>query len=174
MHAEIPIILNFNDTFTFQSIELLLFMVKEKPKFQILNKSLRNRIYSIVVECAENIKKYSADEYLKLVDKSLMPHITLRKHGEDFIITAGNPVLNKKLTKLRNRLEEIDRLSMSELKALYGVLINKDIASINNGAGLGLITIAMKACKEISYDIIPVNDNYSFFEISVIINKCYE
>ena len=168
--GETETILTYNDRVTFQSIGLILKSLKETPEFQILNKSLQKRIYSIIVECTENIKKYSIDTLQIVMDKAGSHHISLKKQGSNFIIYAGNPILNQNVDDLKSRLEEINNLNKEGLNELYENIINKEFASEKNGAGLGLITIALKASSKIIYKITRLDENYSYFELEVEIN----
>ncbi len=163
-------ILTYNDRITFQSIELILKKLKEANAFQILNKSLQKRIYSILVECTENIKKYSINKLQANINQTDSPQITLKKQGNNFIINAGNPILNQNVDDLKSRLEEINNLNKEGLNELYENIINKEFASEKNGAGLGLITIALKASSKIIYKITRLDENYSYFELEVEIN----
>lgn len=164
------IILIYNDWFTFQSIELILQKLKETHSFQILNKSLQKRIYSVIVECTENIKKYSIDKLPSVLNQAGSPHISLKKQGNNYIVKAGNPILNQNANDLKCRLEKMNNLNKEGLNKLYENIIKKEFTSEKNGAGLGLVTIALKASSKIIYKITRLDENYSFFELEVEIN----
>ena len=104
------------------------------------------------------------------MNKAGSPHISLKKQGSNFIIYAGNPILNQNVDDLKGRLEEINNLNKEGLNELYENIINKEFASEKNGAGLGLITIALKASSKIIYKITRLDENYSYFELEVEIN----
>lgn len=163
-------ILTYNDRVTFQSIELILRRLKESYTFQILNKSLQKRIYSIIVECTENIKKYSIDNLQMVIDPPGSTNISLKKQGDKFIVTAGNPILNQNVSNLISRLDEVNTLNKEGLNELYENIINKEFNMEKNGAGLGLVTIASKASSKIMYKITRLDENYSYFELKVEIN----
>lgn len=168
--GEMETILTYNDRVTFQSIELILKKLKEANAFQILNKSLQKRIYSILVECTENIRKYSINKLQADINQTGSPHISLKKQGNNFIVNAGNPILNQHVNGLENRIEELNKLNKEGLNKLYENIINKEFTSGKNGAGLGLVTIAIKASSKIIYTISRLDENYSFFELEVEIN----
>ena len=163
-------ILTFNDRVTFQSIELILSRLKESHAFQILNKSLQKRIYSIIVECTENIKKYSIDKLQAIPGQTGSPHISLKKQGNKFIVNAGDPILNQNVSILKCRLDKVNNLNKEGLNELYENIINKEFTMEKNGAGLGLVTIASKASSKIIYKITRLDENYSYFELKVEIN----
>ena len=163
-------ILTYSDMVTFQSIELILKELKEANAFQILNKSLQKRIYSILVECTENIKKYSINKLQADINQTGSPHISLKKQGNNFIVNAGNPILNQNVNDLKCRLEKVNKLNKEGLNKLYENIINKEFTSEKNGAGLGLVTIALKASSKIIYKITRLDENYSYFELEVEIN----
>ena len=168
--AKTEIILDYNDKITFHSIDLLLGRLKETHEFQVLEKSIRKRIYSILVECAENIYKYSADNFSNANDKNRLPNISLKKQGNTYIIKAGNLILNQNIDDLTKRLKKVNQLSKTGLKELYEKIINKKSDVEKDGAGLGIVTMALKADSKIKYKFTPVDESYSYFELQMKIN----
>ena len=164
------IILDYNDKITFHSIDLLLDKLKETYEFQVLEKSIRKRIYSILVECAENIYKYSADNFSIANDKNRLPEISLKKQGTTYIIKAGNLILNQNIGNLTIRLKEVNQLSKAGLKELYEKIINKKSDVEKEGAGLGIVTMALKADSKIKYKFTLINKSFSYFELQMEIN----
>ena len=147
---------------------MLLGRLKETHEFQVLGKSIRKRIYSILVECAENIYKYSADNFSN--DKNRLPNISLRKQGNTYIIKAGNLILNQNIDSLKKKLKKVNQLSKAGLKELYEKIINKKSDVEKDGAGLGIVTMALKTDSKINYKFTPVDESISYFELQMEIN----
>jgi len=77
--------------------------------------------------------------------------------------------MNESINKLINRLEHINQLDRAGLKASYAEIINKESISDEDGAGLGLIIIALNSKNEIDYNFTSLNDQYSYFELKITI-----
>ncbi len=150
-------------------IESLLLQIKMAKEYNDLNITIRKRIYGVLVECLENIVYYSAD--LPLNDKLYQPRISVRKDGNKIVIMSGNPVKANDKEKLVCRLNEISRADSIELKELYEKRINRVFKKEKNGAGLGLIYMALKSGNRISYNFKPFNNNSLYFEIKIELNK---
>jgi hypothetical protein len=163
------IILEYKGIFSFENIDPLLEKLKTLPAYLRIRKKLRKKLYSIFVECAENIDKHTVTESILVNDKILEPYIILYMQDEKYIIETGNVIRNKNMDGLRKRFEQINRLDMEGLKATYAEKINKEYISEAEGAGLGLITVALKAEGNIHHSFTPLNDRYSYFEMKITI-----
>ncbi len=162
-------ILGFKGAITVKTAELLLNKLKITQEFQDLEKRIRKKVYSVFVECIENIYKHSGRRLANVNDEKILPYISLEKQCNEYIITAGNSISNESIVKLKNRLVQVNQLDKVKLKALYEDIINKDSVSYEEGAGLGLITIALKSEKRIKYNFTSVDNKYSYFEIEIFI-----
>ncbi len=58
--SESEIIMDYHGPVDFSVIELLLNNLKKTKAFTAFNKTTGKRVYSLVVECLENISKHSA------------------------------------------------------------------------------------------------------------------
>lgn len=167
--SEPEVILGYKGIVTFENIDPLLEKLKKLPAYLAIKKSVRKRLYSIFVECIENIDKHTIAESILVNDKIMEPYINLCKQDEKYIINTGNVIRIKNIDRLRNRLEQINRQDKEGLKASYTEIINKEYISEVEGAGLGLITVALKAEGNIHHSFTPLNDQYSYFEMKIIL-----
>jgi len=167
--SELEVILGYKGEVAFETIDPLLERLKKLPAYQAIKIPVRKRVYSIFVECIENIYKHTITDSLHVNDKTIVPFINLGMQDEKYIISTGNVIRNKSINKLRNRLEQINQLDKAGLKASYADIINKEFISDVEGAGLGLITISLKAENKINYNFTFLNDQYSFFEMKISI-----
>lgn len=165
--SEPEIILDYKGTINFETIDPLLNRIKKHPSFRSLIKQVQKKLYSIVVECIENINNHSVPDLANY--KNRLPYISLRKQCDKYIITAGNVISNENINKLRNKIEQINQLDKAGLKALYEDIINKKNVPGEKGAGLGLLTMALKSENRLDYNFFSISDKYSYFEISVYI-----
>jgi hypothetical protein len=66
-------------------------------------------------------------------------------------------------------MDEINALSPEEVKEQYKKILSNGQMSDKGGGGLGMIDIARRTGKPLLYDFVPVNDNFSFFSLNVVI-----
>ena len=125
--------------------------------------AIKKKIYKIIVECLENICKHSEQ-----LEKELRPAIFLLGRQEDYYyIITGNYLYNNEIDPLRTRIDDINNLDREEIRTKYiGVLSHGDI-SIKQGAGLGMIDVALKSGNKLEYEFIPLKDAISFYVLKV-------
>ena len=150
-------------------IDQLLEKFKKRPEFINLDKSAGNRVYSILVECLENILKYSVKK--PVFGSKLQPTISVRKLNDKIIIKAGNPVTSDKTGELTMRLNQLNHLDEKELNTLYENTINKKMQQNGDGAGLGFILMKLKSGNEIDYNFNRVDIDHTYFELNISVNE---
>jgi hypothetical protein len=127
------------------------------------DENLRKRVFSVFIEQAQNVMRYSADQ---LQDPDGVGHrvgiITFGIQGKFFVLT-GNRMLTADAERLRARLEEIRDLNQEDLRAYYRRQLNVPQQEGDKGAGLGLIEIARRVSQPFEFDFIPLDDGTSFF-----------
>jgi hypothetical protein len=160
------VILNYEGPIDFETLEKILRLVKDDLASHNIKKVVKKRIYSILVECLENILRHGTD----ISDNRIHPYIKLEKGINVYQVTAGNLILNSTITLLEEKLSKIAHCNKEQLQIMYKNQINKDAVLSKDGAGLGFITIALKSNIPLNYKFIPVNDQFSVFELQVIIH----
>ncbi|HUX57047.1 MAG TPA: SiaC family regulatory phosphoprotein [Bacteroidales bacterium] len=167
--SESGIFLDYHGAVDLSVIELLLVKLKKTKEFGALNKITSKRTYALAVECLENIYKHSA---LKSSDdQRMLPHISVKEKNDKIIIVAGNPVSFESKDKLVRRLDHLNQSDEAALKTMHENIIRSDLKQNANGAGLGLIFMAMKSGNTIKYSFNPLTSNYLYFEIQISLNK---
>ncbi len=161
------VILGHKGEVAFQTIDLLLAKLKALPAYKAISMTDRKRIYSIFVECIENINKHTIPDSVSVDEINMEPYIYLISQETEYVISTGNVVRKERIDPLRNRLEQINHYDKDRLKASYTNIVNKEALSEENGSGLGLITIGLKAKNKIHFHFTPLNDHYSFFEMKI-------
>ena len=157
-------LVNYEGAITFGTIEMLLSKLRNSHEFQILKKPSRKRLYGIFVESIDNIYKYA----IKRQGKSgSPPKISVKKEGELYLVRAGNLVRNDDVGEITFKLERVNQLDVEALKSLYEEVINKEPRSSDTGAGLGLITMALRTDRDIVFGFEVVDSSHSFFEYEI-------
>jgi hypothetical protein len=167
--SESDIFLDYRGPLDFAIIDSILKKLKESREFILLNKTTGKRLYSMVVECLENICKH-AD--LKLANNpATYSHILARRENDKIVIIAGNPVTDAAKNNISARIDHINNSNEDTLISSYEEKIKGDVISDDKCAGLGFIYMALKSGNKLAYSFIPLIGDFSYFEIKITLNK---
>lgn len=164
------VIIDFRGPISFETMEKLLNELKCAPAFNELRKPVRKRLYGTVVESIDNIYKYAAFNQVDSQGNSRTPLLVVKKQDDIFTVSVGNLVMSDLVDGLKSKLDKVNELDSEELKKLYEEVINKESEEADTGAGLGLITMALRTEVDIEYSFEPVDAGYSFFTMKIDIN----
>ncbi len=168
--AKSGVILDYHGPVDLAVIDLLLKNLKISREYTNLNTTTSKRTYAMVVECLENIYNHSV--FSSSEDKRMQPHISVILDDDDKIrIMSGNTVTNNSKDKLINHLDSLNQADEAALKTLHENKISSHLKQNENGAGLGLIFMAMKSGNSLKYSFKPMSNDYFYFEIQISINK---
>ena len=84
--------------------------------------------------------------------------------------TTSNSLFFENLTGKINKVNDLNR---EELKAYYKQVLNNGEISDKGGGGLGFIDIAKKSGEKLVYNIREIDENYSFFTLTVKISQIW-
>ncbi len=168
--AKTRTLVDFEGAITFGTIEMLLNQLRSTGEFQGMKKPARKRLYSVFVESIDNIYKYGTTVPRDEQGAGRLPRISVISHEEGYLVRAGNLVANDDIGDLKFKLDRVNQLDDEALKTLYEDVINRDSDASDTGAGLGLITMAMRTNSDIDYTFAEVDNNHSFFEIQITLN----
>lgn len=163
------ILLDYQGPVDFKVSESLLKKLRKNAEFSSLVITTRKRVFSIVVECLENITKNSLSKSRGGIDSH--SRIIVRKNQEKIDILAGNLIDETANEKLATYLELIKNLDNDALRKLYETRICNEPVKGENSAGLGLISIALKSGNNINYTFRPQNNGLIFFEINISLDR---
>ena len=163
-------LVEFEGVISFGTIEMLLNQLRSTREFQEMKKPTKKRLYSIFVESVDNIFKYAAGMPGNGKSSLRVPKVSVVKKKDQFLVKAGNLVLNDDIGDLKFKLDRVNQLDSEALKSLYEDVINKESNVSDTGAGLGLITMAMRTHCDIEYTFTPLDVDYSFFELQITLN----
>lgn len=158
-------ILNYEGPIEFEITEVLLQKVKKDLEPQDIRKVLKKRVYNIMVECIENILRHKAGD----PGTEIHPYIKLESIDNVFQITAGNLIAKNEVKDLKEKLDVVVLQDKEHLQKMYEEQINKEEILTHNGAGLGILTIALKSNNKIGYEFKSIDDTYSVFELQVTV-----
>ncbi len=164
-------IIDFKGPITFATMEMLLNQLRSASQLAAMRKPAKKRLYGTVVETLDNIFKYAADVAPDTRSKRRMPQLKVVKKGPEFIVTAGNQVLNEHVEDLKFKLDRVNQLDDEALKSLYEEVINQEAGDTDNGAGLGLITMALRTEQDLRYSFTSLDSAHSFFTMQITIKE---
>ncbi|MCK4879909.1 MAG: SiaB family protein kinase [Bacteroidales bacterium] len=164
-------IIDFEGSISFETMEKLLNQLKSARQFNALRKPVRKRVYGTVVESIDNIFKYSAPVQGKVQILKRPPQIQVKEQEGKFIVSAGNLIQNDQVDDLRFKLNRINKMDDKALKLLYEEVINKEASDRDRGAGLGLITMALRTDENIRYHFDPAGPVHSYFTMHITIKE---
>lgn len=133
--------------------------------------TVQKKVFHVMVECLQNISKHAdtfgSDDYLFAGRGIFM----VSKGKQDYHVTTGNVIENRKIEELTSMLEEINSLDKEGLKQLYKKQMREGRLSEKGGAGLGFIDIARKTGNQLEYHFLPIDETSSFFLLSSSISR---
>ncbi len=160
------VILFFKGAFNQSSLLNLLSIVEN----QLRESTITIKIYNIMVELLQNVSKH-ADNFSREVDWK--PGIFLITENEnEFSLVSGNYIQNAKIEALKEKLEETNSLTFTDLVLKYNQRLQN--FDINNNEGLGLLDLRRKSKQNLNYSFQEINDHLSFFTLQITVKKSNE
>lgn len=162
-------LLDYSGPVDHKMIDNLLKKLKKSELYLTLDKTTAKRVYSILVECLENILKHSEKDHPE--SKTCPPYILVLKTMGKIVVKAGNPVSEESESEVKSKLDKINMVDDKELNLLYDDKINQTTEKNGNSAGLGFMLMKFKSGNPIEYSFTRTRCNILFFEIQIKINK---
>ncbi len=141
--------------------------VENKLLEEGVKKGIIKKMFSILIEGLQNIRIHGA----KYHHKSQHGHVIIAKNQSGYAVSFGNYVLKKHITRLTSYLNELNELDEAAVKERYLEVLGNGIISDKGGAGLGFITIAMKAKSKLNFDFRPIDEEMDYFHFDVQLNE---
>lgn len=164
------VLINFSGRLTQEIIEELGDAVKK----YLENEATQNDTYnafSVFIEQTQNIKNYGSRKAGSALEERIANSaiIAIGKSGEGYFVSSGNLVENHDLSPLRAKLDQICALDKLGLKKLYKEQLRKEIPADSMGAGLGLIDMARRSSQPLTYSVVQLDGQVSFFTLKVYV-----
>ena len=129
---------------------------------------VRRRVFSIMVESLQNISKYNPG--FEIEERLGMPIAMIISESKGMRLTTGNLIKNTKVSSMEERLKTVNTFDKQGLKDLYrNSLAGKNLKAEHTGI-MGLIDIARKSGHKLEYQFEEVNDEYSYYVLSVLVD----
>jgi hypothetical protein len=167
--TESSVLLNYSGQLDYKTVDLLLNDLKESGGFTDIDRETGRRVYAIVVECLENIIKYSTKRYGDKPGSG--SQISVEKQDGKILIKACNLIDADKAAGLVLNLEKINAMDDTSLIARLKEKINKEHEKDEMGAGLGLMLIKLKSGNDIEFNVTVLDERTSYFELKISVNE---
>lgn len=148
-----------------ERISMLSYAAEHQLDNEGARRSAVKKIFNILIEMLQNILLHSASS-----EKNGNPfYMILAQNMDEYVLTTANIVRNDIAEKIKRSLEELKTMNEKQLKTHYMEVLGNDQFSIKGGAGLGLITIALKCQNHFTFEEVPIDGHVSFFTMSAYI-----
>ncbi|MFT5819480.1 MAG: hypothetical protein ACI8ZM_000704 [Crocinitomix sp.] len=167
------VILSFKGMMTSELLTTILQIMESKMERFEERPKIKKKVFNVLVECLQNLYHH-IDEDIDDIDteqNELNSLFMIAKTVSTYTITTGNYMKPKDVESLRGKLNLINGMTKEELKAYYKQVLNEGTMSAKGTAGLGMIDIARKSGKKLDFDFSPINNNLTFFSLSVKIEE---
>ena len=129
------------------------------------------KVYSIIVECLDNIAKHwVALDIEKILGRASPPIFMLSSHNGFYYIITGNHIPNDQIDSLIKKIEMVNALDKKGLQEYYRQTLAKESPLDRDNAGLGIIDIGLKSGNKLEYEFKPVTKDVSFYVIQARIS----
>ncbi len=129
----------------------------------------RRRVFSILVEIIENVAKYSPGTEAE--KKFGMPVAMIRLEDRTYSLTTGNLILNDNVEYLKEKLDMINQYDKVGLKELFRKSLSGQTTKTESTGNMGLIDMARKSGSKLEYEFEVVNDQYSYYTLTVKVEE---
>lgn len=156
------------------SIEGVAQTLRKNLEYEEAGNITSQSVFSVFVEQMQNILNYSAERLAstEMQDNEMRVGVVVIGHEQkSYFILCGNKVYNKDIPGLTQKLESVRHLNKEELKALYKERRRMEPDPESKGAGLGLIEMARKGTEPLEYSFLPIDQDFSFFTIKVVVGR---
>ncbi|MFN8239139.1 MAG: SiaB family protein kinase [Bacteroidales bacterium] len=126
---------------------------------------IRRKVFSILVEALENVAKYSPGKEPEAMHG--MPVAMVRLDGRMYSVTTGNLIENSHVVSLREKIDYVNSFDKHGLKHLFKEALLKQSLESESTGNMGLIEMARKSGRKLIYSFEDVNEEYSYFMLTV-------
>lgn len=165
------VILAYKGSISSELITNVLEVIDAKLEDLIIRKSIKKKLYNVLVESLQNLYHH-IDDLPDATNGKFDVHFgifVITKEGEHYKVSTGNFIRNDKIKPLQERLERVKSMSKDELKNLYKQILNNQDFTKKGGVGLGLIDMAKRTGGQLDYQFREYNEDYSFFNLDIYV-----
>lgn len=133
--------------------------------------SIKKKVSFLMAECFQNVIRYGEEMSSDEFEEDQSGFFMTRNYNNKYYIASGNLVEQAAIELLREKIENINKLSRDELKQLYLKVLGTDEFTAKGGAGLGLIEMARKSGRKLGAEFEMIDDMMAYFYLQMIIDS---
>ena len=168
---EYEISLVYEGEITQPIIKAFLSLTETKMMQQEEPGAVQRKVFHVMVECLQNVSRYSDSSIEQNYLYAGMGVFIVTRSSKEYSITTGNPMETSKIGDLKMMLENINNMDKDTLNEMYKKQIKEGSLHEKGGAGLGFIDIRRKTGNRLTYEFMPLDDEYSFFILSSSVSR---
>ena len=149
--------------------EDVLSITEAKLTEEDIDSALRRRVFNIMIEILENVSKYNPGKETE--QKYGIPVALVRLENGRFVLTTGNLILNSRVSDLKDKLDKINSFDKEGLKTLFFASLSAQSIDTDSTGNMGLISMARKSGSKLNYQFKEINDQYSYFMLTVRVEE---
>ena len=121
-----------------------------------VKKGVVKRVFSLIIEALQNIRLHGEVD----VDGNQLAYYLFAYNPvvEEFVLSTADIIFDKNIIRVQPKIDKINSLDRAGLKEFYMETLTDGERSVKGGAGLGFITVAMKAKSKIDYQLISMGE----------------
>ncbi len=158
--ADENILMMHKGDFSKEAVGPMLRMVEEN--MQNVSLKVHKKIFHFLVEILQNISKHAYP-----INNKREGIFQIGFDDNKFHIGTGNFIAKDEVANLKNQIEMVNSKTKEELNELYRKYLREGKSTKTGSAGLGLIDLARETTDKINFEFIEINNNYSFFSLTV-------
>lgn len=166
------VILSFKGIITPDLLTSVLHLMEAKMETMDETPRTRKRVFSILVECLQNIYHHLDDNPteadFEAHNRSAV--VLISKVNKQFLIRTGNCINIPKIMELKERLDTINAMDKDGLREMYQTSLIEAAMSPKATAGLGMIDIARKSGNKLDYEFLEIDSKMGFFCLNILID----
>jgi hypothetical protein len=145
--------------------------------FKCINRDIsdvkRKKIFNLAVEMYQNLYQYTRDLSVQGYDDQDIRSVYLSFDFDDeyYYLTTENYVSNEDVEGLIQKIDLVNKLDSSELRAYYREILSNEQFSEKGGAGLGFIDMKKRSGLPLEYQIEKLDENISKYILTVKVEK---
>lgn len=163
------ILLCFNGPFTALLIEEIGTALRQHLQALAASPSAVADVFAVYIEMTQNIRRYTLAHGLSEA-RAISTLVVSQAEAGHYILSSGNIVTLADGQRLVNRIEDLAALDKAALKAAFKAQLRRPRDTLEeDSAGLGLIDMARKATEPLQAFVLPVDEEYAFFQLHVVL-----
>lgn len=165
------IVLAYNGVINAELLEGVYSMMNNHLEEKKISSEKKKKFFHLLIEALQNVFHHQTDIPSQLTgnDSATAGFMVKKTDDTTYIIITGNYIMNSGVEELKKRLDKVNSLTAEELKIHYRESLAGNEFSKKGGAGLGIIEMARKSGNKLEYDFHKINEEYSFFSLTILI-----